>query len=143
MRCDRSETMRRIHSRNSSLEILFRKELWRVGLRYRLNSNVLGKPDIVFNSKRLAIFIDSCFWHGCSMHCRMPHSNIEYWHRKIDGNRMRDSYVTSALAGSGWKVLRFWEHELKANMPGCVGSVRSAVLESRVAARRTHQHFVI
>lgn len=80
---------------------------------WRRNSPLPGKPDFVFQSTRLAIFVDGCFWHGCPLHGRNPDSNPEYWLPKLARNRARDLAVTRELRRRGWRVLRFWEHDLK------------------------------
>jgi DNA mismatch endonuclease, patch repair protein len=80
---ERSEIMRRVKSKDTSLEKKVRSVLHKRGLRYRLYYDLPGKPDIVFVRARVVIFIDSCFWHGCPQHCRMPNSNQEYWEKKI------------------------------------------------------------
>lgn len=71
------------------------------------------RPDIVFTRRRVAVFCDGCFWHGCPEHGRRPTvHNAHYWSPKIAGNRERDARHTAALEHAGWTVLRFWEHEL-------------------------------
>ena len=79
---------------------------------WRRNRQLLGKPDFVFPTFKLAVFVDGCFWHGCREHLRMPADNREYWQRKIEGNQNRDRATVRALRESGWRVLRIWEHEL-------------------------------
>ena len=69
------------------------------------------RPDVVFTRKRVCVFIDGCFWHGCASHGRLPAANRDYWTAKIAGNRQRDSEITSALEAAGWTVVRGWEHE--------------------------------
>ncbi len=70
------------------------------------------RADIVFTRARVAVFIDGCFWHGCSEHGRRSFNyNVEYWPAKIAGNRQRDEDTTRRLREAGWTVLRFWEHE--------------------------------
>lgn len=108
----RSETMRRVRAKDTSCEMLLRRELHRRGLRYRLHTNLPGKPDLVFASARVVVFVDGCFWHGCPEHCRLPATNREYWERKIARNRERDEAATLALADAGWKVIRIWEHQI-------------------------------
>ncbi|MCG2725272.1 MAG: very short patch repair endonuclease [Elusimicrobia bacterium] len=106
--------MSRIKSQNSKIEVKFRKQLWAVGFRYRKNSSkYLGKPDLVLPMYRAVIFIDSCFWHGCKKHCRMPSSKVEYWNKKIEGNKTRDKKVNCHYKKIDWKVIRIWEHDLK------------------------------
>lgn len=75
---------------------------------------IFGKPDFTFPEKRVAIFVDSCYWHGCKHHQRKPASNLEYWNMKFDRNRKRDAECGLVLKSQGWKVMRIWEHELEA-----------------------------
>lgn len=90
----------------------------------------MGKPDIVFLSKKIAVFVDGCFWHGCPLHGVRPKTNVDFWANKIQGNISRDRDVTLDLESQGWIVLRFWEHEIKAD----VGEV-SRQIETVVRAR--------
>lgn len=69
------------------------------------------RPDIVFTRKRVAIFVDGCFWHSCPEHGRQPTANTGYWSPKLARNRERDRQNTEALESAGWTVLRVWEHE--------------------------------
>jgi DNA mismatch endonuclease (patch repair protein) len=71
------------------------------------------KPDFVFRSQRLAVFVDGCFWHGCPVHGTQPRHNAKFWRDKIARNRARDRLVTRTLRARGWRVIRIWEHELK------------------------------
>jgi DNA mismatch endonuclease (patch repair protein) len=109
----RSETMRRVRSKDTSCELLLRRELHRRGLRYRLHTDLPGKPDIVFVSARLAVFVDGCFWHGCPEHCRIPTTNRRYWEAKIARNQKRDATADAALRADGWRVVRVWEHRVR------------------------------
>lgn len=86
---------------------------------WRRNVKLPGKPDFVFRRERVAIFVDGCFWHGCKRHCRLPEANRRYWQDKIARNAARDKKVNFRLKKSGWRVLRIWEHSLKA--PAVVG----------------------
>lgn len=99
----------------SSPEIALRSELHRRGLRFRKHVAPLQglrcKPDIVFTRKRLAVFVDGCFWHRCPEHRSEPKANGEWWRRKLDANVARDRRNDAALAGAGWTVLRLWTHE--------------------------------
>lgn len=79
---------------------------WRRGVKLR------GKPDFVFATQRVAIFVDGCFWHGCEKHYRMPKGNRSYWQAKIAGNIARDAVVRRTLRRAGWRVIHVWEHEL-------------------------------
>src|ERR1700687_3152951 len=119
-RTQRSRVMSLIKQRDTKLEQRFRTALWKNGVRYRKNVRMYGTPDIVVRKSRLLIFLDSCFWHGCRHHCRMPKSNVEFWYKKINRNKKRDRTVTRAYRASGWTVLRFWEHTLAKDFDGCV-----------------------
>lgn len=106
--------MSRIKSRDSKIETFFRKELWKRGLRYRKNSSkYFGKPDIVLPKYKIVIFIDSCFWHGCKKHCRIPSIRKEYWTEKILKNIARDKKVSRYYKNQDWKIFRIWEHKIK------------------------------
>lgn len=123
----RSETMRRVRSRNTSCEVALRRELHRRGLRYSLKKRLAGSPDIVFVQARVAVFVDGCFWHGCPEHCRRPSSNRAYWVKKIDRNMARDARVSTELAGDGWRVVRLWEHEVTASVRRAAARVERVV----------------
>ncbi|WAC05334.1 MAG: very short patch repair endonuclease [Methanoregula sp.] len=111
----RSRVMSNIHSKNTLPELQLRKLLWSKGFRgYRIhNKNLPGKPDIIFSSKKVAIFIDGCFWHGCPDCYVKPKSNKKYWLPKIQQNIERDLKNKKSLESMGWFVIRIWEHELK------------------------------
>lgn len=74
---------------------------------------IFGNPDFANKSKKVALFIDGCFWHGCKYHFKCPKSHPEFWQKKIDRNRQRDKEVNERLIKSGWTVIRIWEHDLK------------------------------
>lgn len=87
--------------------------MWRGGLRYRLGQTVLGtRPDLVFPKKRVVVFVDGCFWHGCPQHYTRPRSSSEFWDRKLQENVERDARQTSLLESAGWRVVRVWEHDV-------------------------------
>lgn len=110
----RSFNMSRILSKNTSPEIILRKLLTAEGIKgYRLHYKILGKPDIVFPKKKIAIFIDGCFWHKCKKDFIAPKTNKKFWFPKIENNIARDKQVNRALKKTGWTILRIWEHELK------------------------------
>lgn len=111
----RSEIMRRVRSSDSVIEFELRALLRSHGLRYRKNvAKLFGKPDIVFKKTKLVVFVDSCFWHGCKRHGRIPSSNRTYWEQKIHRNRLRDTAVNRYYKKSGWSIFRVWEHDLRA-----------------------------
>jgi DNA mismatch endonuclease (patch repair protein) len=107
----RSGIMRLVKSSETSIEKVLRSRLWKQGIRYRKNnSSLFGKPDISIASKKIVIFIDSCFWHGCSDNLMMPKSNVEYWSRKIEKNKKRDQAVNTYYKNLDWNILRIWEN---------------------------------
>lgn len=111
----RSKTMAAVKSENTNFERSFLDELPLERLRgiELYPRDILGKPDLAHRRSKTAVFIDSCFWHGCSKHVRMPSSNRQYWIKKIARNRSRDLRVNKDLRSSGWLVMRIWEHSLK------------------------------
>lgn len=119
--------MSRIKGKNTKPELKLRKALWKKGLRYRLNYNLPGKPDLVFVKAKIAIFVDGCFWHGCPLHGSIPKSNHEFWTKKIKKNIERDKEVTKTLQQSGWTVLRFWTHDLKENFDSVITKVKDTI----------------
>lgn len=112
----RSRNMSAIKGRNTKPEIKLRKLLWSMGLRYRHKNKLPGRPDIVFPSAKLVVFVDGCFWHRCPEHFKQPATRPEFWEKKISGNVERDQKVNSLLKEDGWTVLRFWEHEIRNNV---------------------------
>jgi DNA mismatch endonuclease (patch repair protein) len=125
----RSDIMRRVKSSNTKPELKVRSALHQRGLRYRLNYPLPGRPDIVFVRARVAVFIDSCFWHGCPQHLRMPKSNRQYWTAKIQRNIERDAQVNAEYKHSSWRQLRFWEHDLKEDFDLCIARIEGVVRE--------------
>ena len=108
--------MRAVKGKETRLEKDFRKHLSTLGFRYRKNvATMPGKPDVVFSKKKIVIFVDSCFWHGCKKHCRIPATQRKYWLQKIKGNILRDKKITTYYQKEGWKIFRFWEHDFKLN----------------------------
>jgi len=107
----RSKVMSAIRSENTTPEIILRKSLWAKGLRYR-KYYCKEKIDIAFPSKKLAIFVDGCFWHGCPIHSHLPKSNKSYWLPKLQGNIERAKSKDGRLQKEGWTILHFWEHEI-------------------------------
>lgn len=83
---------------------------FRKDMRIILESGGAVRPDIVFTSRKLAVFIDGCFWHRCPIHDRMPKANRSYWAPKLKGNVERDRRSDAELRANGWRVARFFEH---------------------------------
>lgn len=111
---ERSRIMSGVRSGgNKSTEVVLVKLMRQHGISgWRRRVRLTGKPDFVFRTQKVAVFVDGCFWHGCPKHCRMPKRNQDYWRPKIAANRMRDALVTRTLRCGRWCVLRVWEHEL-------------------------------
>ena len=111
----RSRVMSAVRSSNTRLEDRFQKLLINAGLKgFRIQARDLpGTPDVVFRRQRVAVFLDSCFWHGCEIHHRPPATNQGYWEPKIAANIRRDKAVAQRLRRQGWSVCRCWEHDLK------------------------------
>ncbi|MDN6873689.1 very short patch repair endonuclease [Pseudomonas citronellolis] len=132
----RSANMARIRGRNTTPEMQLRKALWREGLRYRVQLRVEGtRPDIVFTSCRLAVFVDGCFWHGCPQHYVMPRSKMEFWSTKLATNTNRDRIQTRRLISNGWRILRFWEHEVETEPERVVAEIIAAYREPAIPFR--------
>jgi len=111
--------MSMIGATNTGPEVLLRKALWRLGLRYRLAVKMPGRPDLVFPRCEAVLFIDGCFWHGCPKHLKWLKNNASFWKKKILGNQSRDAEITRILRRDGWKVIRVCEHEIRANLSSC------------------------
>lgn len=109
-----SRSMGRRRRRDTAPELALRRELFRPGLRYRVALPVPGSPrrsiDIAFPRRKVAVFVDGCFWHGCPDHGNDPRVNSSWWATKLAANRGRDEETTGLLQSQGWVVLRIWEH---------------------------------
>ena len=119
--------MSRIRSSDTSPELLLRKSLWQVGLRYRLKAKLLGRPDLVFPQYKTVIFVDGCYWHGCPKHLTWPKNNAAFWRAKILENKLRDATVTRTLKRDGWTVIRVWEHEIRQDLVRCVSRLAKKI----------------
>lgn len=124
----RSEHMARVKGKDTSPEVLIRAALWRSGMRYRVQQRIgRVRPDIVFPGRKVAVFVDGCFWHGCPLHYTRPRSSSSFWSDKLLANIERDGRQTLALEAAGWRVVRFWEHEAWLDLDGVVSEVVAAV----------------
>ena len=110
----RSQIMSRVKSRgNAATELLLVGVFKEQGITgWRRHYPIFGKPDFVFPKKRLAVFVDGCFWHNCPKHYTQPVNNLAFWQLKLQRNKMRDRLVNKTLKKRGWRVLRVWQHEL-------------------------------
>ena len=123
--------MSRNKARNTKPELNLRRSLYADGVRgYRLNwKKAPGTPDIAFPGKKIAIFINGCYWHRCP-HCELPlpKTNKKFWEEKFDKNIKRDIKKEKELLDLGWIVLVFWECKIKTNMKDCTNKIK-AILE--------------
>jgi len=97
-------------------EVALRKELYRRGIRYRVDyqlplRGVRRRADIAFMAVRIAVFVDGCYWHGCPVHATWPTASADWWRAKLEGNVRRDRDTDQRLAEAGWISLRIWEHD--------------------------------
>lgn len=112
---ERSKIMSSVRSKNNkSTELKLMKFFKEYGITgWRRNYNVKGHPDFVFLKKKVAIFVDGCFWHGHKCRNTVPKDNAEYWDKKIKTNKRHDRNITKIFKTKGWVVIRIWECEIK------------------------------
>ena len=122
--------MRANRRRDTGPERAIRSALHGAGLRFRVDYaiRVPGaaraiRPDIVFTRRRVAVFIDGCFWHGCAAHSSVPRTNSDYWAPKLTRNAERDREQAAVLTSAGWEVIRVWEHEDAAAAAGRISAM--------------------
>lgn len=128
----RRRNMQAVKNKDTSIELLLRKELWSRGLRYRKNvKTVFGRPDVAFIGKKVAVFCDSEFWHGYDWEKKQNEikSRREFWIPKIERNIQRDKQVNDYLQEHGWIVLRFWGRELKRDIGACADQIEKVLKE--------------
>ena len=121
-----SYIMKKVKAVNTRPELILRKALWNLGLRYRINNNsIFGKPDIAFVKAKIAIFVDGAFWHGYNWENKKLNikKNREYWISKIERNIKRDEEVSRNLDSSGWRVIRFWDFEILKDNNTCLKKI--------------------
>ena len=143
-RAERSALMAKVRGRGNlttevALAKLLRAQGWSGWRRQQVvrGRTVAGerfqvRPDFVFAARRLAIFVDGCFWHGCPRHGTRPRGNADFWRAKFRRNRARDRRDTRRLRREGWRVLRLWEHELRAKArPALSKKLRQVFAQAR------------
>lgn len=117
--------------RDTTPELALRRELWRRGLRgYRLDWRVPGlrrRTDLAWPGRRLAVFVDGCYWHQCPDHGRLPTANRTWWREKLARNVRRDRDTDERLRAAGWTVVRVWEHEDPTKAADRVAAAHTAV----------------
>lgn len=133
-KAQRHKNMQHIRSKDTCIEVILRKALWKRGYRYRKNCrDIPGKPDIAIIKYKIAIFCDGEFFHGKDWEVLKPRleksSNAEYWVDKISRNRERDDLVNKKLLADGWTVIRFWGKDIKNNTEKCVRVIEETVFD--------------
>jgi DNA mismatch endonuclease (patch repair protein) len=133
----RKKNMQHIKSKDTKIEVLLRRELWRRGYRYRKNySGLPGKPDIVLTKYKIAIFCDSEFFHGKDWEVLKPRlekgNNSDYWLKKISRNRERDDEINKQLLFQGWTVIRFWGKDILKNVDECIKVVEETIFDLKM-----------
>lgn len=111
---DIERRMKKQRRRDTKPEMALRSELWRRGLRYRVDFRAVGRRrrvDIAFTRAKIAVFVDGCFWHRCPDHASLPKANRTWWIEKLEANERRDRDTDRELVAAGWLVIRVWEHE--------------------------------
>jgi DNA mismatch endonuclease, patch repair protein len=124
----RSQLMSKIRGKNTQPELVFRRFIWSKGVRgYRLHKKLPGRPDLYFGPKKVAMFIDGCFWHKCPECYRAPKTNKNFWNTKIKRNIARDLAADVALREMDVTTLRFWEHEVMGDPMKYYTKIRKAI----------------
>ncbi|MFV9458190.1 very short patch repair endonuclease [Rhodococcus sp. NM-2] len=110
-----SARMRAQRRRDTAPELALRRELHRRGVRYYVDrapmKGVRRRADLVFPRRKVAVYVDGCFWHSCPQHATFPKNNAQWWAEKLAGNVTRDRDTDTRLTDAGWTVVRVWEHE--------------------------------
>ena len=137
-----SNNMRKIHSKDTSIELLLRKALWHKGYRYRKNYKALpGSPDIVLTKYKIAIFCDSEFFHGKDweiLKLRLENwKNADFWIKKIERNRNRDYENDKKLLFLGYTVLHFWGQDISKHTDECLQTIEEAIWDTKFSDTAT------
>jgi DNA mismatch endonuclease (patch repair protein) len=130
----RSKLMSKIRSKDTKPEVLLAKALWHKGCRYRKHDrSIFGTPDLSFKKYKIAIFVDSDFFHGkyWSNIEKRPKTNIDFWVKKIERNIARDIMVNAELRSKGWTVLRFWSDDVEKRLYNTVKNIAQIIEERR------------
>lgn len=121
----RSWNMSRIRHANTKPELLIRRYLYSQGYRYKIKNSLYGKPDIIFKNKKIAVFVNGCFWHK-HKNCKLsyaPKTNTVFWTNKLSGNVKRDTKVDETLNNQGWTVIRVWECDIETDFNKAVKKI--------------------
>ena len=131
----RSQIMARIRNRgNKTTEWAIRSRLIKKGIKgWRCHfKDIPGNPDFSFPDLFIAIFLDGCYWHGCPKCKKIPATHKKFWREKISKNVLRDKRNSRNLKKIGWRVIRFWEHEIKKVPEECLKKIIKAINSKRV-----------
>lgn len=133
----RSKCMSHIRSKDTGIEVVLRKALWHKGYRYRKNYKALpGTPDIALTKYKIAVFCDNEFWHGKDWEVLRPKllkgNNPDYWVKKIERNRDRDSEINRKLMSMDWTVIRFWGSDILKDTDKCVSIIEDVIFETKL-----------
>jgi DNA mismatch endonuclease (patch repair protein) len=109
----RSWIMGRIRGKWTKQEKIIHNQLKSLKIKHKMHPKTSGSPDIILTDKKIAVFLQGCFWHKCPKHYKEPKSNRDYWLPKINRNVARDKKNITLLKKKGWKVVKVWEHDLK------------------------------
>lgn len=134
----RKKNMRSIKGKDTSIEMILRKALWKKGYHYRKNyKNLPGTPDIALTKYKIAIFCDGEFFHGKDWGILKPHlekgKNSDFWVTKISKNRERDEEINKKLLFMGWTVIRFWGMDIKKNTDECILVIEETIFDLKVS----------
>ena len=121
----RSYIMSQIRGTRTKPELIVKESIDSRKLRYQ-PKGIPERPDFANKTKRIAVFIDGCFWHGCPEHYQAPARNAKFWLAKRERNRERDVETDAALAAAGWRTLRFWEHEVRTDPDAVARAIAGA-----------------
>lgn len=130
----RTKNMKSIKSKNTKMEHLLSTTLWSRGIRFRKNdSTILGKPDLSIKKYKIAVFVDSEYFHGKDWEEEKHKikTNREFWWKKIEKNQERDRLVNQFLVNNEWKVLRFWSQDIRKKLNLCIDEIIRAVIEKK------------
>ena len=142
----RRKNMQHIRSKDTKIEVLLRKALWKRGYRYRKNYKALpGKPDIVLTKFKIVIFCDGEFFHGKDWEVLKPRlensNNSEFWISKISRNIERDNEINKQLLFLGWTVIRFWGKDIKKDLDGCVKVIEETIFDIKLGNTNEIENF--
>ena len=116
-------------SGNKTTEVPFRLALVRNKIKgWKIRpKGITGNPDFIFLKKKIIVFVDGCFWHGCPKCGHIPKTNNSFWSKKLERNKTRDKKNGRILRKEGYKVLRFWEHDIKNNLAKCITRLKTGM----------------